>query len=78
MLESRFVKVILYFIGHVVRSDIMELQMMLGRMVGHRGRGRPHFNWLDNIKKYLSKYIINIRLDAIAFLYSIETDRDGE
>ena len=28
-LESRIVKVALYFVGHVVISDMMELQMML-------------------------------------------------
>ena len=38
--------------------------MMLGRMEGRRGRGRQHFTWLDNLKKYLSKDIINLRLDA--------------
>ena len=53
-LESRIVKAALYFFGHVVRSDMMKLQMMLGRMEGRRGRGRPHCTWLDNIQKYLS------------------------
>ena len=62
-LKSRIVKAALSFFGHVVRSDMMELQMILGRMEGRRGRGRPHFTWLDNIKKYLSKDIMNLRLD---------------
>ena len=35
-LESRIVKAALYLFGHVVRLDMMELQMMLGR-------GSPHF-----------------------------------
>ena len=38
--------------------------MMLGIMEGRRGRGRPHYTWLDNITKYLSKDIMNLRLDA--------------
>ena len=63
-LESRIVKAALSFIGHVVRSDMMELQMMLGRMEGRRGRGRPHCSRLDNIQKYLSNDIMNLRLDA--------------
>ena len=33
-------------------------------MVGRRGRGRPHFTFLNNITKYLSKDIMNLRLDA--------------
>ena len=33
-------------------------------MEGRRGRGRPHFTWLDIIQKYLSTDIINFRLDA--------------
>ena len=41
-LESRIVKSDLSFFGHIVRSDIMELKIMLGRMEGRRGRGRPH------------------------------------
>ena len=40
-LESRIVKAALSFFGHVVRSDMMELQIMLGRMEVRRGRGRP-------------------------------------
>ena len=35
--------------------------MMMGRMEGRRGRDRPHCN---NIQKYLSNDIINLRLDA--------------
>ena len=38
--------------------------MMMGRMEGRRGRGRPHCTWLDSIQKYLSKDIMNLRLDA--------------
>ena len=38
--------------------------MMLERMECQRGRGRPHCTWLDNIQKYLSKDIMNLRLDA--------------
>ena len=49
-LESRIVKAALSFLGQVVRLDMMELKMMLGRMEGRRGRGRPHCTWLDNIK----------------------------
>ena len=41
-LESRIVKAALSFFGHVVISDTMELQMMLARMEGWRGRGRQH------------------------------------
>ena len=52
-LESRIVKAALSFFGHVVRSDMMELQSMLGKMEGRRGRGIPHYTWLDNIQKYL-------------------------
>ena len=38
--------------------------MMLGRMEDRRERGRPHYTWLDNIHKYISKDIMNLRLDA--------------
>ena len=41
-LASRIVKTALSFFGHVVRSDMMEYQMVLGRMEGRRGKGRPH------------------------------------
>ena len=64
-LESRIVKADLSFFVHVVRSGMMELQMMLGRMEGRRGRGKPRYTCLDNITKYLSKDITNLRLDAI-------------
>ena len=54
----------LTFFGHVVISYMMELQMMLGRIEGRRGIGRTHCTLLDNIKKYFSKYIMSLRLDA--------------
>ena len=39
--------------------------MLLERMEGsRRGRGRPHCTWIDNIQKYLSIDIMNLRLDA--------------
>ena len=42
---------------------MMELQMMLGRMEGQRGR--PHCTRLDNIKNIsLNVGIMNLRLDA--------------
>ena len=41
MLESRIIKSTLLFFGHVVRGEMMELQMMLRRMEGRRGRGIP-------------------------------------
>ena len=41
-LESRIVNAALSFFRHVIKSDMMEVQMMLGRMEGRRGRGRPH------------------------------------
>ena len=63
-LESRIVKAAPFFFGYVVRSDMMELQMMLGRIECRRGRGRQNCTWLDNIQKYLSKDIMNLRLDA--------------
>ena len=63
-LESRIVKAALSFFGYVVRSDMMKLQTMLVRMEGRRGRGIPHCTWIDNIQKYLSKDIMNLRLDA--------------
>ena len=64
MFDSRIFKSTLYFFGHVVRADVMELQTMLGRMEGRRGRGRPRATWLDSITKYFSKDITNLRLDA--------------
>ena len=70
-LESRIVKAALYFFGYVVRSDMMELQMMLGRLKGQRGRGRTYCTWLDNIK--------NISLMILCISeYMLETERDGE
>ena len=69
MIESRIVKAALSFFGHVVRSDVMELKMMLGIMAGRRGIGRPCYTWLDNIIKYFYKDITNLRLDV--------TDRAG-
>ena len=48
-LESR-IQCCYIFFRHVVRSDIMELQIILGRMEGRRRRGIPHCTWLDNIQ----------------------------
>ena len=58
-LEYRIVKSALSFFGHNVRADMMELQLMLGRMEGRRVRGRPHGTCLANIKNiYLNISVI--------------------
>ena len=42
----------------------MELQLMLGRMEGRRGTGRPRCTCLNNINNDVSTDITNLRLDA--------------
>ena len=60
MLESRIVKASLCYFGHVIRAGGMEYEVMVGRMVGYRSRGRPRQRWLDSIKKHFHGTIYNI------------------
>ena len=40
-LESRVIKAALSYFGHVARSEGMEKDLMLDKIKGNRGRGRP-------------------------------------
>ena len=63
-LESRVPKDACYF-GHVVRAEVMEDDVMLGRINGARRRGRPRQRWLDTLEGYPSGATIsNMRRDA--------------
>ena len=53
-LESMVTEVVLRYFGHVVRAGGMEGDVMFGRMIGSRKRGRPRRRWLDTLKGYAS------------------------
>ena len=59
-LESRIVKALLCYFGHVIREGGMEYEVMVGRMGGYRSRGRPRKRWLDSIKKNFYGTIFNM------------------
>ena len=50
--ESRVTKASLSYFGHVVTAGGMEDDVMLGRMIGARKRGRPRQRWVDTLKGY--------------------------
>jgi hypothetical protein len=49
MLEDRVKRQKLSYFGHVVRSDTLEKNIMLGMGEGKRSRGRPKMRWMDEI-----------------------------
>lgn len=49
-LEARVTKQKLLYFGHIMRSQSLEKDIMLGLVSGKRGRGRPRTRWLDTIR----------------------------
>ncbi|KAG1714702.1 Lipase maturation factor 2 [Nymphon striatum] len=49
------VKMKLSYFGHVVRANGLEKSLMLGKMEGHRSRGRPRTRWMDGVLKATGK-----------------------
>ena len=49
-LEGMMLKLKLQYFGHLMRrADSLEKTLMLGGIVGRRGRGRQRMRWLDGI-----------------------------
>ena len=41
------------YLGHIMRKNGLQRQLMEATVVGSRGRGRPRHTWLHNIKQYM-------------------------
>ena len=53
-LEGLMLKLKLRYFGHLMRRvDLLEKILMLGGIVGRRGRGRQRMRWLDCITDWL-------------------------
>ena len=49
-LEGLMLKLKLQYFGHLIRgADSLDKTLMLGKIEGRRGRGRPRMRWLDDI-----------------------------
>lgn len=40
------------YCGHIIRAEGLQSNILLGRLEGKRGRGRPRKKWLDDVKKW--------------------------
>jgi hypothetical protein len=51
-LEATVTQLILWYFGHVTRTNgTLEQDIMIGEVDGSRRQGRPRLRWIDNIKK---------------------------
>ena len=48
------------FIGHILRSDLLEKDLLVGSVYGNRKRGRPKTRISDNIKEISGKSFVNL------------------
>ena len=48
---------ITYF-GHITRHDSLQKTILTGKMEGRRGRGRPRRQWMDDIKEWTGKTML--------------------
>ncbi len=40
------------YFGHIMRHCSMQRDILVGKLKGHRGRGRPRRMWTDGIKEW--------------------------
>jgi hypothetical protein len=51
-LEATILRLKLRHFGHVMRAEgLLERDIMLGEVEGHRKQGKPGMRWLDSIKE---------------------------
>ena len=48
-LERLMVKLKLQYFGHLIRANLLEQTLMLGKIEGKRRRGQQKIRWLDHI-----------------------------
>src|ERR1700757_5133302 len=60
-LQDKATKQKLMYFGHVMRSNGLEKEMMLGCGEGKRGRGSPRMRWMDEIHKRIAVSLAELR-----------------
>ena len=64
-LEALIVKMVLRYVGHVMRSDgSLEKDVMIGKVEGSRRKGRPRMRFLDTVKAMIGRSVTKIKEDA--------------
>ena len=48
-LEGLMLKLKLQYFGHLIRANLLEQTLMLGKIEGNRRRGQQKIRWLDDI-----------------------------
>ena len=80
-LEATICRLKLTYFGHVMRKNGLEKQLMLGKIEGVRGRGKPRMRWMDGVKEATGKYLkelrhlVEDRADWRAFVYNVTKSR---
>ncbi len=54
----------LKFVGHVMRSESMEKNLLMGMVMGNRGRGRPKTRLSDNIRDICGLTMVEVERRA--------------
>jgi len=60
-LEAVICRLKLTYFGHVMRKNGLEKQLMLGKIRGERGMGRPRMKWMDGVKEATRKSLEVLR-----------------
>src|SRR5215469_9241646 len=80
-LEAKIVKQKLSFFGHIMRSDAIEKQIMLGKVEGGKRKGRQRMRWMEGIYEATSRTLTNLRNDVMdrsswrSFTHSVTKSR---
>ena len=66
------------FFGHVMRKELLEELMLIGRVNGKRSRGRQRLTYLESLSKWMTEQVDETEKSQVARLKFLRKAKDRD